>query len=168
MIVHKTAELTGHSNPIFALTLSQKPGILFTGGNDKGVVEWSLKTNSFIKVMFPVLASVYAIHCPEGYPLMFAGLRNGMVMVFDFIKQALLPSLKQHVKPIFDIKSVNSKKELLIASEDGTVSVWSLDTLQWVHTIKISNDTIRAIAISPDEKRVAFGCRDNMIRIYDL
>jgi len=33
------AELTGHSNPIFTLELSQKPGILFTGGNDKGVVE---------------------------------------------------------------------------------------------------------------------------------
>src|ERR1700712_4597944 len=85
--VEKTAELTGHSNPIFALTLSQKAGILFTGGNDKGVVEWSLKTNSFIKVMFPVAASVYAIHCPENYPLMFTGLRNGEVLVFDFIKQ---------------------------------------------------------------------------------
>jgi centriolar protein POC1 len=54
MTVEKTAELTGHSNPIFTLELSQKPGILFTGGNDKGLVEWSLKTNAFIKVMFPV------------------------------------------------------------------------------------------------------------------
>ena len=63
----KTAELTGHGNPIFTLELSQKPGILFTGGNDKGLVEWSLKDNSFIKVMFPVAASVYAIHCPAGY-----------------------------------------------------------------------------------------------------
>ncbi|MDB5031209.1 WD40 repeat domain-containing protein [Mucilaginibacter sp.] len=166
--VEKTAELTGHSNPIFALTLSQKPGILFTGGNDKGVVEWSLKTNSFIKVMFPVATSVYAIHCPEDYPLMITGLRSGEVMVFDFIKQQLLPSLKHHRKPIFDIKSVNTKKELLVASEDGTVSIWSLDTLQLVHTIKVSNDTIRCISISPDEKQVAFGCRDSEIKIYDL
>src|ERR1700712_2592750 len=115
--VEKITELTGHSNPIFTLELSQKPGILFTGGNDKGVVEWSLTTNTFIKVMFPVPASVYALHCPQGYPLMFAGLRNGMVMVFDFIKQALLPTFKYHIKPVFDIKSVNSKKELLVASE---------------------------------------------------
>ena len=46
--VEKIGELSGHSNPVFTLELSQKPGILFTGGNDKGVVEWSLKTNSFI------------------------------------------------------------------------------------------------------------------------
>lgn len=166
--VEKTAELTGHSNPIFALTLSQKPGILFTGGNDKGVVEWSLKTNDFIKVMFPVAASVYAIHCPENYPLMMTGLRNGDVLVFDFLKQQLLPTLKHHHKPIFDIKSVNSKKELLVASEDGTVSIWSLDTLQLVHNIKVSDDTVRCISISPDEKQVAFGCRNSEIKIYDL
>jgi centriolar protein POC1 len=166
--VQKATELTGHSNPIFALTLSQKPGILFTGGNDKGVVEWSLKTNSFIKVMFPVAASVYAIHCPVGYPLMFTGLRSGEVLVFDFIKQQLLPGLRHHRKPVFDIKSVNSKKELLVASEDGTVSIWSLETLQLVHTLKVSADTVRCISISPDEKQVAFGCRDNDVKIYDL
>src|ERR1700750_397333 len=96
--VEKITELTGHSNPIFTAELSQKPGILFTGGNDKGVVEWSLKNNAFIKVMFPVTASVYAIHCPAGYPLMFAGLRSGQVLVFDFIQQKITKSLNPHRK----------------------------------------------------------------------
>jgi WD40 repeat protein len=168
MIAEKIAELTGHGNPIFTLELSQKPGILFTGGNDKGLVEWSLKTNAFIKVMFPVNASIYAIHCPAGYPLMFAGLRSGQVLVFDFIQQKVIKSLNYHLKPVFDIKSVNGKKELLIASEDGTVSVWSLATLDMVHSIKVSADTVRCIAVSPDEKQVAFGCRDNVVKIYDL
>ena len=168
MIAEKIAELTGHGNPIFTLELSQKPGILFTGGNDKGLVEWNLKTNAFVKVMFPVNASIYAIHCPAGYPLMFAGLRSGQVLVFDFIQQKVIKSLNHHLKPVFDIKSVSGKKELLIASEDGTVSVWSLDTLNIVHGIKVSADTVRCIAVSPDEKQVAFGCRDNVIKIYDL
>ncbi|WP_184550269.1 WD40 repeat domain-containing protein [Mucilaginibacter sp. FT3.2] len=168
MTAEKTAELTGHGNPIFTLELSQKPGILFTGGNDKGLVEWSLKTNSFIKVMFPVNASVYAIHCPAGYPLMVVGLRSGQVLVFDFIQQKIIKSLNHHQKPIFDIKSINHKKELLIASEDGTVSIWSLDTLENLHSIKVSADTVRCIAISPDEKQVAFGCRDNQVKVYDL
>ncbi|SDD45168.1 WD domain-containing protein, G-beta repeat-containing protein [Mucilaginibacter pineti] len=168
MTAEKIAELTGHSNPIFTLELSQKPGILFTGGNDKGIVEWSLKDNTFIKVMFPVKASVYAIHGPVGYPLLFTGLRSGQVLVFDFIQQQITKSLNHHLKPIFDIKTVNHKKELLIASEDGTVSVWSLDDLAIIHSIKVSADTIRCIAISPDEKQVAFGCRDNTIQIYDL
>src|SRR5665213_2692675 len=168
MTVKKTAELNGHGNPVFTLELSQKPGILFTGGNDKGLVEWSLKTYSFIKVLFPVNASIYAIHCPVALPLLFAGLRNGDVFIFDFIKQQLLAPLKHHQKPVFDIKSIQNKQELLVASEDGTVSVWALKTLELLHTVKVSADTIRCISISPDEKRVAFGCRSNEIKIYDL
>lgn len=168
MTVEKIAELNGHGNPIFTLELSQKPGILFTGGNDKGLVEWSLKNNAFIKVLFPVNASIYAIHCPVDYPYLFAGLRSGEIMVFDFLKQQLLLSLKHHQKPIFDIKSVKRKKEILAASEDGTASVWSLETLGLLHSIKVSEDTVRCIAISPDEKQVAFGCRNNQVKIYDL
>jgi len=168
MTAEKTAELTGHGNPIFTLELSQKPGILFTGGNDKGLVEWSLENNAFIKVMFPVKASIYAIHGPVNYPLLFTGLRSGQVLVFDFIAQKLVKSLNHHLKPVFDIRSVSYKRELLIASEDGTVSVWSLDTLEMVHSIKVSADTVRCIAIAPDEKQVTFGCRDNTIKVYDL
>src|ERR1700742_942239 len=141
IVVQKKAELTGHSNPIFTLALSQKPGILFTGGNDKGVVEWSLKTDSFIKVMFPVPASVYAIFCPEGFPYLFAGLRSGDVAVFDFIQQKVVKLLKHHTKPVFDIKSVSGKKELLVASEDGTVSIWDMNSFNLLHTIKVSDDT---------------------------
>jgi WD40 repeat protein len=168
MTAEKIAELTGHGNPIFTLELSQKPGILFTGGNDKGLVEWNLKDFSFIKVMFPVNSSIYAIHCPVGYPILIAGLRSGEVLVFDFIRQKLIKSLAYHRKPIFDIKSVGKKNELLVASEDGTVSIWNLASLEMVHSIKVSADTVRSIAISPNEKQVAFGCRDNSIKIYDL
>jgi len=166
--VEKIAELNGHGNPIFTLERSQKPGILFTGGNDKGLVEWSLKNNTFIKVLFPVNASIYSIHCPVNTPLLFAGLRSGEVVVFDFIGQKLLLSLKHHRKPIFDIKSVVGKQELLVASEDGTVSIWSLESLKHLHTIQVSHDTVRCIGISTDEKQVAFGCRDNQIKVYDL
>lgn len=168
MQVEKTAELSGHGNPIYAVEFSQKPGIIFTAGNDKGVVEWSTENNAFIKVMFPVSTSVYAIHCPAGYPLLFAGLRNGDVVVFNFIQQKIIFTLKHHHKPIFDIKSVAEKKELLVASEDGSVSIWSLEDLKLVHTISVSADTVRCISISPQNKQVAFGCRDNNISIYDL
>ena len=99
---------------------------------------------------------------------MFAGLRTGDVAVFDFLQQKVITLLKHHTKPVFDIKSVTGKKELLVASEDGTVSIWNIDTLQLLHTIYVSNDTVRCISITPNEKQAAFGCRDNQIKIYDV
>lgn len=160
-------ELLGHQNPIFSAELSQKPGLLFTAGNDKGLVEWSLNRQEFIKVMFPVPGSVYAIHCPTDFPLMFAGMRNGHVLVFNFIEQKIITILKQHSKPIFDIKSISTKSELLIASEDGSVSVWNLKDFGLLHTIKVSNDTVRSIGISPNQQQMAIGCRDSNVKVYN-
>lgn len=162
------ATLSGHQNPIFTVENSQKPGILFTAGNDKGVVEWNLKTMTFIKVMFPVRTSVYSLHCPVDFPLLIAGERNGQVDIFDFKDQKITHVLQHHKLPVFDIKTVRSKNELLLSSEDGTVSVWDLRSMQMLYNFKVSKDTVRVMSISPDEKNVAFGCKDNIIRIYRL
>lgn len=160
--------LAGHQNPIFTAENSQKAGILFTAGNDKGVVEWNLKTMSFIKVMFPVRSSVYALHCPSAMPFLLAGERSGQVSVFDFTEQKVTKVLQHHKLPVFDIQTIPTKNELLISSEDGTVSVWDLLTLSMLYNFKVSNNTVRVISVSADEKTVAFGCKDNMIRIYRL
>ncbi len=166
MVVKKKGELIGHNNPIFTLELSNKPEILFSGGNDKGLVEWSLKRNEFIKILFPVQSSIYAIHCPVLYPLIFAGLRNGDIVVYSFIDQKIITILKHHNTPVFDIKSIKHKNELIATAEDGTISIWDIKNLTLLHTIILSKDTIRCIAISPDEKLIAFGCRDTKIKVY--
>ena len=173
--IEQVASLPGHQNPIYTAEPSQKAGILFTAGNDTGVVEWNLTQKEFIKVLMPVKTSVYALHAPSAAPLLAVGERNGDVSLFNFIEQKIGAVLKHHKQPIFDIKSVTSKKELLVSSEDGTVSVWDLnykdgeiDQHQLLYTFKVSPAMVRVISISPDEKTVAFGCKDNRIRIYNL
>ena len=166
--IQNTATLSGHQNPIFTVENSQKAGIIFTGGNDKGVVEWNVKKPGFIKVLFPVKSSVYSLHCPVSAPLLLAAERSGVVDVFNFEEQKIVAVLDHHKLPAFDIKSVSSKNELIISSEDGTVSIWDIKSLNLLFSFKVSTDTVRVISISPDEKTVAFGCKDNTIRIYNL
>ena len=43
-----------------------------------------------------------------------------------------------------------------------------METLEQLYAVRVSHDTIRSISVSPDERHVAFGCRDNSIKIYDL
>ena len=160
--------LTGHQNPVYALELSQKPGILFTAGNDKGVVEWSLERQEFIKVLMPVATSVYSLHCPECCPVMAVGERSGQISIFNFIEQKVIARLGHHKYPVFGLKSVSRKQELLASSEDGSVSVTSLNDFSILYRFLVSEQTVRVIAISPDETLVAFGCKDNTIKIYNL
>lgn len=158
--------LSGHQNPIYALANSGKAGIFFTGGNDKGVVEWSLSKMSFVKVLMPVRTSVYSLHSYND--LLYVGQRSGELSIFDLGKQEVTASFQAHDKPIFDIITVPEKQEFLTASEDGTVGVWSMSDLSLLYRIRVSADTVRAIAVGPGGKHVAFGCKDGVIRIYDL
>lgn len=168
MEVVKKTSLTGHQNPIYALEPSQKPGIFFTAGNDKGVVEWSSRELSFIKVLMPVSSSVYSLHCPDFAPVLAVAERSGKVSLFNFDEQKITAVFNHHKLPVFALNSVPHKKELLAASEDGTVSVVDLLTFNSLYNFKVSSQTIRCVAISPDQRLVAFGCKDNMIYIYNI
>lgn len=155
----------GHQNPVYALVKSDKDGIFFTAGNDKGVVEWSLKEMAFIMVKLPVQSSVYYLHNHNNQ--LFIGERSGAFSVFDFIKQEVVARINAHAKPIFGMKTLVGKNELLTSSEDGTVAIWSLADFTELYRLPISYDTVRCIAVSPDEKEVAFGCKDSTIHIYN-
>ena len=157
---------SGHQNPVYALANSDKEGIFFSAGNDKGVVEWSLKTMAFVMVKVPVQSSVYSLHSYNNQ--LFVGERSGAFSVFDFIKQEIVAKVNAHLKPIFDIHTVKSKNELLTTGEDGSVAVWSLKDFSEIFRFQVAHDTVRCIAISPDETEIAFGCKDHLIRIYNL
>lgn len=156
---------TGHQNPVYALTKSDKEGIFFTAGNDKGVVEWSLKKMAFVMVKLPVQSSVYYLHNYNNQ--LFIAERSGAFSVFDFIKQEIVARVNAHPKPIFGMQTIAHKNELLTSSEEGTVAIWSLESFQELYRLPISADTVRCIAISPDEKEAAFGCKDGNIYIYN-
>lgn len=161
---HRT--LSGHQNPIYALANSGKEGIFFSAGNDKGVVEWSLKEMAFVMIKMPVQSSVYCLHYYNDQ--LFVGERSGAFSVYDFATQQVSVRINAHTKPIFNIQSVKSKNELLSTGEDGTVAVWSLSDFKEIYRFQVAKDTVRAIAISPDETEVAFACKDSLIRIYNL
>lgn len=157
---------SGHQNPVYALANSDKAGIFFSAGNDKGVVEWSLDEMAFVMVKTQVQSSVYCLHGANDK--LFIGERSGAFFVYDFIKQEIVVRVNAHPKPIFDIKVVKSKNELLTTGEDGTVAVWSSTDFSELYRFQVAYDTVRCMAISPDETEIAFGCKDHLIRIYNL
>jgi WD40 repeat protein len=156
----------GHQNPVYALANSDKKGIFFSAGNDKGVVEWSLKKMAFVMIKMPVQSSVYAMHNYNNR--LYVGERSGAINVYDFIEQKIIARFTAHLKSIFDIQTVKSKNELITSSEDGTVAIWSLNDFKTIYKFQVAYDTIRCMAISPDETEIAFGCKDHTIKIYNL
>lgn len=156
----------GHQNPVYALANSNESNLFFSAGNDKGIVEWSLAQMSFVKVKLPVKSSVYVMHRHEN--LLFIGERSGKLSVYELTEQKLIIQIDAHTKPIFDIKTIASKNEILTTGEDGWVAVWSLHSYQEIYRFPVATDTIRCMAVSPNETEVALGCKNHSIYIYNL
>lgn len=165
--IHKAGTLTGHQNPIFAVENGPEASMLFTAGNDKGVVQWNMDTFAFERILYPVQSSVYALHLLSDTTFMVIGTRSGKVMVVDTLTQKLVASLEHHKRPVFDIKSFRNKPELILSSEDGTVSVWDTANFRLLYHFKVAEQTVRTIAISQGEETLVFGTKAGNLKIYN-
>jgi WD40 repeat protein len=157
--------LSGHQNPVYALAATADGKGFYSAGNDKGVVEWSLETMAFVKVLVPVQSSVYALH--RYGDLLFIAQRSGLILVFDTIEKVLFATLSHHKKAVFDVKTIPSKQELISTGEDGMVAVWSLKDYSLLYSFPVIADTVRTIAVNGDKSEVALGCKDNVVRVYN-
>ena len=63
-------------------------------------------------------------------------------------------------------------KHLAIAggspSEFGEVQIWDVAARSLVRSIKASNDSFYGVSWSPDGARVAVGCADKLVRVFDV
>lgn len=157
--------LVGHSNPIYALSSAVDPDRFYSGGNDKGVVEWSLNSMTYVKILLPVQSSVYALH--RFNDLLFIGQRSGTILVYNTQTAQLLARLDHHKKGVFDIKTIPSKNELISTGEEGNVVIWSLSDFSFLYEFPVINNTLRVVELSKDEKIIAIGAKDGLIRLYN-
>ena len=80
---------------------------------------------------------------------------------------------KANVQPVKDQGSVTgvafhpNGKEIAIASSDGTVRVWDLNTETIQLTLKGHEKSVRRVTYSPDGTRLASAGRDQTVRIWD-
>lgn len=164
MITHLHT-LSGHQNPIYTLEDAANQNTFYSAGNDKGVVEWSLQSMAFVKVLVPVQSSVYAMH--RYNDLLIIAQRSGLILVFDLKLEKIIASLSYHQKGVFDVKTIAHKNEIISTGEDGTLAVWSLTDFSLLYHFPVTTSTVRVMAINKEETEVALGCKDGLIRVYN-
>ncbi|MBL1407713.1 WD40 repeat domain-containing protein [Sphingobacterium faecale] len=159
--------LTGHQNPIYTLEVDIDKHLLYSAGNDKGIVEWDLMQLKFQRILCAVPASVYFLKIIPGTDWIAAGMRNGELFIIQRTNPRLVAKLNVEKGAIFNIKILTSKNEIIAIGEEGRAYVWSLDTFQLLYTFQVSKETIRTMEVSGDQKTVVFGDKGGMVYIHD-
>ena len=160
--------LFGHQNPIYTLAVDEQNGLLYSAGNDKGIVEWDLNTLNFKRVLCTVPSSVYNLCYIAEKDLLIATLRTGGLLVIRKSVPELVAKLTIDKGSAFVVKAILSKNELIAVDENGKAYVWSLDNFELLYSFQVSNTTVRSIELDEVNHSLAVGDKNGFIHLLDV
>ncbi|MGN0002037.1 MAG: WD40 repeat domain-containing protein [Sphingobacterium composti] len=158
----------GHQNPIYTLAIDEQNGLLYSAGNDKGIVEWDLNTLKFKRVLCAVPSSVYNLCYIIERDLLVATLRSGGILVIRKSEPELIAKLTIDKGAAFVVKAILSKNELIAIDEYGKAYVWSLNNFELLYSFQVINTTVRSLALDENKHILAAGDKNGFIHLWDI
>jgi WD40 repeat protein len=159
--------LEGHNNPIYAVVAHPSQSLCYTAGNDKGIVEWDTNSQQFSRLFAPITHTVYALEIVVAHHLLVAGCNNGDILFFD--TNSTLIQFKIAVgSPIFCIKYLATKKELVVSTDAGEIIVVNIVDQKIVHRFASGNQKIRCFDYNIAVNMLATASNDYKVRLYRL
>jgi len=164
--VEKAGVYKGHRDSIYALEKGITDKVFYTSGADGMVVCWDMEQPDTGVLIAKLPNSVYALHFDPVENELLIGQNFEGLHLIDTISKIEKKSIKVTTDAIFDIKKF--KEWVLIATGDGSLIVLDRHDLSIIVKLKISDQSLRVMAIHPNGKQLAIGGSDHMIRILDL
>jgi WD repeat-containing protein 61 len=163
--VNKLNTLTGHNDCIYALSEWEGSGLFFTGSADGMVVQWDQHDSQNGLLLARLPHSVYAITVDAARNWLFMGHNYEGIHVIDLETKKEIWSLKITSAAIYDLKIIGNI--LLAGTGDGVVIVVDIEQQAVVKHIKVSEKSVRVLALHPKEQELAIGLSDHSIKILD-
>lgn len=163
----KATTLKGHNNPIYAVISHPTEALCYTAGNDKGIVEWDLQTQSHQRIFNQIKQTVYCLEIIAELNLLIAGCNDGNLCLFDLNSTKLLANINLG-SAIFHLSYLENKKELLASTDRGLLFVINPKEKIILHQFQSGNEKVRSFAYHQQQNLLVTVSNDEFIRIYNL
>ena len=159
--------LAGHEGAVYALEESPREGSFFSGSGDRIVAEWDLTSSAPPKALVNVGAIVYSLCFLREKNEMLIGTSSGSIHVVNLESRAEERNISFQKGPVFHIRTSSKLNRVFASTGQGHLSVWSADDFTLLYDLKLCNEKVRSISLSPDQSILAAGCGDGTVRIFD-
>ena len=166
MNIKRLHSFSGHRDCIYNLQAANKSNHFFSASGDGMIVLWDLTTLSDGELIATLPNSVYALHYHQPTGLLVAGNNYNGIHFLNWKEKREEGSLQMTKSAIFDIQSYGSI--LFVGDKDGVLSKVDIVERKVITRKRISEQSIRSIAININRGEVAVGSSDNFIRVFDL
>jgi WD repeat-containing protein 61 len=163
------ATLAGHRDAVYALAGRPGSDRVFSSGADGLVVAWNVATpEQDGELLARVDNSVYALReLPEQGLLLLAQNFQG-VQAIDLQTKKLAYATALPPVAIFDLVYSESRQRLYCALADGTLAVLRGPDFRLENLLRLSQKSLRSLALSEVKNELAVGSSDHLVRVLDL
>jgi dipeptidyl aminopeptidase/acylaminoacyl peptidase len=171
---------TGHEGAVHCAALSPDGKTLLSGGYDKTVRVWSAQTGKNLHIFRGLKGRVNSItFLPGGKPgsraaaqsllAVSGGDNHDDLIIWDVKNRAPVKRLKGYGHGVTSVSAVRSGQRLLIAAAclDSSIHVWDAASGARLGSVDVRLNS-RAVAFSPNGKRIVAMSDDNSLRSYDV
>ena len=166
--VVKIATLAGHRDAVYALT-GGAASTMYSGSADGMVVGWdAAEPTRDGELLARVENSVYALrHLPEAGLLVLGHNFQG-IQAIDLVGRQLAHATALPPVAIFEIVFSERRQRLYVGLGDGTLAVITLPDFRLETLRRLTNKSLRCLALHEGRGELAVGSSDTLTRILDL
>ena len=161
--------LAGHKDCIYSVAWSPDGKLLASGSYDKMVKLWDVATGQEVKNLQDHIDAVFAVaFSPDGKHLA-SGSQDRSVKIWDIASGQRLYTLGDASDGLTSIAYSRSGKQIAAAGYDKTIYVWQVGDTDGhlLRSLIADEDSILALAWTPDDKMLITSSSDGSIRLRD-
>ncbi len=160
--------LEKQAEAILAVAFTPDGKTLATGGRDKNVKVWEVKSGQLLKTLQGHTDWVFAVGIsPEGNTLV-SGSRDFTARVWDLATGKCLREYKGHREGVRAILITADGKRVVTGSDDGTIQIWDINSGTTINKFSVPGGYVLSLAFTPHEARVIAGNQSGSIIILNI
>ena len=165
MNIQKSATLSGHNAPIYALAHGRDDRHFYTAGGDGWLVEWSLDAPELGRVVAEVGLPVFSLLFLKKENLIVAGDLNGGLRFVPLDRPEDQRHILHHKKGVFDIQLIDN--QLVTLGGDGLLTRWDLEKWHPSESLRLSPKSLRCAIFLKKRNEIAVGASDGNVYFLD-
>ena len=163
------ATLAGHRDAVYALAGRAGSNRIFSSGADGLVVAWNVAEPAQDgELLARVENSVYALRELPARNLLLLGQNFQGVQALDLQDKSLAYAAALPPVAIFDLVYSETRQRLYCALGDGTLAVLRGHDFRLETLLRLSDKSLRCLALSETRHELAVGGSDWRVRVLDL
>jgi len=161
----KVFKFQGHRDCIYQLEPAGDGKSFFSAGGDGMIVCWHLDHPDQGSLVAKVEGSVYSMCFIPETSILLVGQNNEGIHAIDVNKKERLASSALGSISIFDLKVTGGR--VYAGTSAGELVILDVKGLKTIAKLKLSESSLRAIAIHPVTGNLALGFSDCSVKIFD-